>query len=125
MPEVFGVGGEHGEVVFQCGSCDERVTELHAVRQRQLLHQRNCALGDGRCDRQPLRIALSQALLHGQQFRPAAHALQQFEPGGGGNREPVELIKFLRGFGQATQMPDEHVCIDQHAQPSLREPSRL
>ena len=123
--KMFGIGCDQRQVVFQCGGGDQGVGHLQAVRQRERFHQVNGALRDRFGDGQAYGVAHGQTFLHGLQFGAVAHALQQFQPGHGRQGEGVECIEYLRCLGQAAQVPDQHIGIDQHIQDSLREPSRL
>lgn len=124
--KVFDIRRAQRQAMFErCGG-DQCITHAQAMRERKIFHQRNGATSDRRSHRQLFCVAHRQTFLHREQFRAAAHALKQFHPGNRRDGEARQLVDSLRGAGQAAQMPDQYITIDQHPdQSSLREPSRL
>lgn len=75
----------------QGGRCLRRRWHIRRPRRK------NSTQSDCRSDRQVFGVAHRQTLLHCLQFSAAAHALQQFEPGDGRDRQMQQLVETLRG----------------------------
>lgn len=59
-------------------------------------------------------MAAFEALLHRDHLGVVTYALEQFQVSDRRDREVRELIEPLRGLGQAAQVPDQHIGVDQH-----------
>jgi hypothetical protein len=112
--EGLDVGGEHRQAVIERGGGNERIAHLQPVAEGARLHQLGGAQRDGLGDGQQPGRALVKHLLHRDEFDLVAHALQHFKPADGRQRKCAEFIEPARGLRVATQMPDQHMGIDQH-----------
>jgi hypothetical protein len=85
--EVFGVAGEHSQLMLEGGCGDEGIARLQTVAEREGGHELGGALRDGRCDRQDVGLALREHLLDGGHLGLVTHPLQKLQIAHGGERE--------------------------------------
>ena len=125
MPVVTGVRGEQCLVVFNRGGGDQCVRELHGVTEAVIFDVEHGSPGYVRGDLEDSDRPAAELPLQYVELLFIADSLEQLNVGNGGNVEREVGCDYGSRGGVATQIPDQDVCINDHARDDVRSDAPL